>query len=581
MQVVGWDRISPFFRGSWEVHALTSRIGCVIVILILTACQASPPADERDRIVSSIDDHPLTVQDFEASYINFLIRTGQNDTPQNRYLHLSALVDASLLADEGQRRAYGSDSLFGVVVERAKRKAIGGRFFEQAFIETLPPLEDAEVRQAFARSKQQVVVRHLFYLRQPDADAAYARLQAGRSFLEEAVDCYNLTAIDSTAGYLGPIRYFQVDDAFAEAAFALNEGEYSAPVRSRFGFHIILVEDKYGTPIITESEYQTRREGMMSQVALRTRRLEGDRFVRGFMEGLDVQVNAPAVRSLAQAIQSIENRVTPAPVEVNLGVETVQVDLRALQQELTPDTPLATYVLGTDTLTFTARDYYFWLPDIPFSEARHRTSASVGRALRNEALYRAGEERNLASDTQVVADIDRARRNELTRRMRDSVRFAPSQPIAEADLRRAFDRSPTARQRRWTADFWTITFSSQADAEKAQQQLTNTPALAEDYPSYSKYTAQRLSAVPEWSSTIRQAPVRRISLAKQASGTWALIYVDQRTAETPTFEAVRDSLAQTLAPRYTEYLLLQRLYEQATVQTDTLLFEQMMTLDAE
>ena len=35
---------------------------------------------------------------------------------------------------------------------------------------------------------------------------------------------------DSLAGYIGPISYFGVDDAFAEAAYSTNLNEFSKPI---------------------------------------------------------------------------------------------------------------------------------------------------------------------------------------------------------------------------------------------------------------------------------------------------------------------------------------------------------------
>ena len=573
-----------FFGAKTEGLVLSGRLWGwgLFLALSMAACMREAPPDERDRVVTSVNGVPITVGDFETSYVAFLISTGQNDTPGNRYFHLATLIDASLLADEAARRDYGADSAFQSVVERVRRQAIGGRFFETAFLETLPPIDDAEVRRAFVRSKQQVVVRHLFYRGPAEAEAAHARLQAGRDFLEEAVVCYSLPAVDSSAGMLGPIRYFQVDDAFAEAAFTLDVGEISEPVRSRYGYHIIRAEEKTGTPIIMESEYLNRKEGITTQVALRTRRLEGDRFVRTFMEGLDVQVDVPAVQRLAQAIQRLENRVAPAPVELDMDPETAQPDLRALRGELTPDTPLATYTFEGDTVVFTAGDYYFWLSELPFSEARTRTSASVGRALRNDALFRAGLRQGLDNDPWVTAEVEREGRRELTRRIRDTLRANPLSAIPETDLRAAFDRSPAARQRRWTADFWTISFATQSEAEAAQVLLTSDPSRAPGYVQYVKYTEASLDTLPQWAVTVRQAPIRQVMLARRASGAWALIHVEKRRAEpATTYAAVKDSLLSAVAPRYNEYRLLRRLHDQATMATDSLLFERIMKLDGE
>ena len=562
-----WDFFLAFLALAW-------------MTLGLAACASDAPPDERARVVANADGTPITVEDFETSYVAFLLASGQNDTPANRHLHLARLIDASLLADEADRRGYGADSAFQSLVERARRQAIGGRFFETTFLETLPPIDDADARRAFVRSKQQVVARHLFYRDRAEAEAAHARLAAGSDFLEEAVLCYDLPAVDSAAGLLGPIRYFEVDDAFGEAAFALDVGEISEPVRSRYGYHIIRAEEKTGAPIITESEYQYRKEGVTNRVALRTRRLEGDRFIQAFMEGLDVQVNAPAVRSLAQAIRRLENRVAPAPVELDMDAETTRPDLRALRREFTPDTPLATYAFDGETVVFTAGDYYFWLPVLPFSEARARTSASVGRALRNDALFRAGLRKGLDSDPAVAAEMQRAERLELARRLRDALRAGPPPSIPETELRAAFERSPEARRRRWIADFWTIPFASQTEAERARDLLTREPSRATEYAGYAWREEANLDGLPAWAATVRQAPMQRPMLARQASGAWALVRVEQRRAEPVAgYAAVRDSLLQAVAPRYNEYRLLRRLREQAALRTDSLLFEQIMQLE--
>ena len=194
--------------------------------------------------MAHVNGHLITVGDFERSYIQILIQSGQNDTPEARYNHLDHLIEEYLWYEESLRRNLNSDSLLSEFTELARKRAIGGRYYEIEFLERLPQLTETEIRQAFARYKQPVMVRHLFYRNEADARIAHARLEAGTSFLDEAQTAFRTENFDSTAGWLGEIRYFQVDDAFAEAAFALPIGQYSAPVRSRQGWHIIQVEDR-------------------------------------------------------------------------------------------------------------------------------------------------------------------------------------------------------------------------------------------------------------------------------------------------------------------------------------------------
>jgi len=341
-----------------------------------------------------VNGHLITVGEFERSYVQALISTGQNDTSQGRYTHLNALIEEHLWYQEALRRNLNSDSLSSDFRNLALKRAVGGRYYELEFIDQLPPLTESEIRQAFVHYKQPIIARHLFYRNELEAHASYERLIAGESFLEEAQHTYQTEQFDSTAGWLGEVRYFQVDDAFAEATFILPVDSFSSPIRTRQGWHIVKVEDRLSTPILSESEFQTRRGGIASLLRIRKRRLEGDRFIRGFMERLEVQVIPDGVRSLIVALGRIMTT-------------TVSPDhfFDAPPLPLTPETPLATFKVKGEILTFTATDYFFWFPELPLSEATSNPSASLGRALRNEALALAGIDRGLDKDPVVQDDL--------------------------------------------------------------------------------------------------------------------------------------------------------------------------------
>ena len=168
--------------------------------------------------------------------------------PAARYDHLNGLIDHHLLYNAAVRNGLDAGPDLEGYTAVARKKALGGRYYEVAFLEQLPLPSDADVRLAFARFKQPILARHLFYRTEGEVRAAYARLQSGRPFDDEAKDCFEVAGDDSLAGYLGEVRYFMVDDAVAEAAFALEVGAYSEPVRSRQGWHINSRRGSHGGP---------------------------------------------------------------------------------------------------------------------------------------------------------------------------------------------------------------------------------------------------------------------------------------------------------------------------------------------
>ena len=112
-----------------------------------------------------------------------------------------------------------------------------------------------EANRGHFEQPEQVRAAHILVPLPQDADAAAegeareaiakaaARLKAGEAFARVA-DAVNPEGAAGPGGELGWITRGRTVPAFEEAAFALEPGKVSEPVRSPFGFHLILVEEK-------------------------------------------------------------------------------------------------------------------------------------------------------------------------------------------------------------------------------------------------------------------------------------------------------------------------------------------------
>ena len=526
---------------------------------LLVGCGVLGCSDAADEapVAAIVDGMEMRDDDFLRSYLDYLITTGQNDTAALRRRHFDALIDAYLLGAEAERRGLAEDSALQAAARLARRRLIGARFYEQTVLDTLAAPSEADVRQAYRLGEEQRVVRHLFF-RSPEAAAAsYSRLEAGRPFLEEARSLYDTQ--DSLAGYLGAVRYWQLDDAFAEAAFSTPVGAYSPPVRSRMGYHIVYVEDRLHNPVLTEDAYARARKGIESRLRLRKRRLEGDAFVRRFMETRNVAVNRPALQALAKAIADLEGE---APADARQGTQQVFIasDEAHILGSFPPDTPLATFELNGHRQTFTLADYVFWLDVLPFAEARHRTGASLGRALRNEVLARAGEAAGIGDDPEVRHELERLHRLRLADALRVMLREkAPT----EADTSRLTRIAEDLRlsPQRTVADFWTVSFPTRDAAERALPGLRDAPDRAASLPGYRQFVGEALRGVPALAAAVRAAPLGTPVLASAGEGQWAVVLVSGRRSEPG------DAGGEVLAVFAAEADLIRRLRRERPVET--------------
>ena len=96
------------------------------------------------------------------------------------------------------------------------------------------------------KGEMEVRARHILVPTEDEAKAAVKRLQAGEDFAKLAAE---LSKDPGSEG--GDLGYFTKDKMvpeFADAAFKLDVGKLSEPVKSQFGWHVIKVEDKRAKP---------------------------------------------------------------------------------------------------------------------------------------------------------------------------------------------------------------------------------------------------------------------------------------------------------------------------------------------
>ena len=226
------------------------------VVTLLAGCQASKPATSATPAtaaagpaVETLGDYPVPANEFAYVY-----RKNNNSAPdygtrQSVTEYLDLYTNFRLKVLEAEKKGLDTTQAF-------KRELDGYRQqLAQPYL-TEKSVTDQLVREAYDRMSQEVNASHILIRVAPDATpqdtlAAYQKVSAIRQQVQSGADFAQLATAQSedpsakdNAGKLGYFTAMQMVYPFESAAYKTPVGQVSQPIRTRFGYHIIKVNDK-------------------------------------------------------------------------------------------------------------------------------------------------------------------------------------------------------------------------------------------------------------------------------------------------------------------------------------------------
>lgn len=459
----------------------------VAVLFVFGGCTPKEEIQSRDyKVLFEVNDVQRTVYDFEKSYTEHLIATGRHDSRSERNSHLNKMIDDILLSQSAASKGLLDHEIYRAAIEHQERKSIIDVYFIDQMEQEIDPLTEDEIRLAYAKRQRKVYVRQLFSQDPVDLDSAWQALESGMEFVDVANQFYATTTYDSLAGYLGPISYFGADDNVAEAAYSIPQGTYTEPVRSRLGYHILFAERVEFPALLTEDDFQYRKQGVESQLRLRRQSLVSNEYVYNLMSQLDVVVNRENLLKLRDAIEGLGDDIitNEGPISESEDRNWTDNRVNALANQLDQELVLATYTTDESPKVFTFGQYIDWLPYLSFQESKIRIGASVGRGMRNQVLLDRALNEDYAEDQRVKKELDLRATDILSQLMQYQLTMnavADTKVVQVPETFRA--RMASSKDIVLRASYWKVNASSLEEAQGIAKRLSEgmDPAKLEGY----------------------------------------------------------------------------------------------------
>ena len=227
--------------------AATSALALALAVPALAQTKEDAnQAVQDDRVVAVVNGHEIKVSEVEMAAEDMLPQLP--DIPAKlRYPYIvEYLVERHLLAQAAVKEGVADSEEYKRRLALYQAKALRDAYFAQSIV---PTVTDEETRKAYdtesakVQQTERVRARHILVNTEQEAKQVLDRLNKGEKF-EDLAKQYSLDGSKEFGGDLGYFTAPEMVPEFSKAAFALQPGEVSPPVKTDFGWHIIKVEDR-------------------------------------------------------------------------------------------------------------------------------------------------------------------------------------------------------------------------------------------------------------------------------------------------------------------------------------------------
>lgn len=231
---------------------------------------AAVPAVDPAKVIARVNGAEITEGDLALAAEDPALQMPNVPDVQKRDLLTGYMIDLKLGAKAAEAAKVGSGAEFARKLAYTRDKTLLDEYLDQEAKKAVTPeaarkLYDETVKSVPA--EQEVRARHILVENEEDAKKAATRVKGGEDFAKVAGELSKDPGSKTDGGDLGFFTKDRMVEPFAEAAFKLEPGQVSDPVKSQFGWHVIRVEEKRTKPAPSFEETKDQVETYLGRKA--------------------------------------------------------------------------------------------------------------------------------------------------------------------------------------------------------------------------------------------------------------------------------------------------------------------------
>lgn len=247
-----------------------ARLLAAVALAALLAAPNASRAEDSDPVVARANGIDIRQSDLALAEEDIGSAMPQMGPEQKRDYLITYLADVIILAQAADQHQLANRSDVKQRIEFERHKALMEALLQDAgkaaqTDDAMHKVYDEAIKQT-PSNEEEVHARHILVATEGEAKDVEAQLKNGADFVKLAKE----KSKDPGAAEGGDLGYFTKDQMvpeFAEAAFKLDKGQVSDPVKTQFGWHIIKVEDKRIKPTPTYDQVKGQLQNYVARRA--------------------------------------------------------------------------------------------------------------------------------------------------------------------------------------------------------------------------------------------------------------------------------------------------------------------------
>lgn len=200
------------------------------------------------NILARVNGTPITAADIDAELAAMGPNGQQYNNPQGREALLEQLINKKLFLADAVKNMYEYDPVFKAELQKIKEDLLANFAITKA-VESVK-VTDEEAKKFYEENKSDMLsgetvnASHILVDSEDKANEILTDIKNGKISFADAAKEHSSCPSSENGGSLGDFGRGQMVPEFDKAVFEMKAGEISGPVKTQFGYHLIMLNSK-------------------------------------------------------------------------------------------------------------------------------------------------------------------------------------------------------------------------------------------------------------------------------------------------------------------------------------------------